>query len=238
MFFGRKKDEVIELPQKKEPLPKHVALDLEGVGKWAEENGVSIDEAYRQSFIRLFELIRKSVELNIPIITFYIMSPMMRRTLVEEPLIEQFSQFLEKAETIPFFAEHKIKVTILGKWYDLHQRVVDAIRKVGEETKDFDSFFVNFCINYDGQEEIVDACKLIARQVKMGRIDPDVIKKDLIKDNVYSSYFIPPDLIIRNGTRKVVSSLLLWDSPGAKLVFSEKLFPDLSVEEFERAVGR
>ena len=236
-MFWKKKEEAKPAEQTvKNPLPKHIAIDLEGVRAWAELHKVDVEEAYRQSFVRVLELIQKCVALNIPIVTFYIMSPGMRRTVVEGALLKPFAEFLGKAETAVFLGNHKIKITILGKWYDLSQQTVDAIRSVADRTKDYDSFFVNFCLNYDGQEEIVDACRLIARQVKLGKLDPDLIKKDLIKENVYSSYFIPPDLIVRNGTKKVVSSLLLWDSPGAKLVFSEKLFPDLSVEEFGRIV--
>ena len=80
-----------------------------------------------------------------------------------------------------FLIDNKIKVSVLGKWYDLQQNVVSAIRKIGEETKDYDSFFVNFCVNYDGQDEILDAFKLIGRQIKAGKMDPDLLKKDMIK---------------------------------------------------------
>ena len=84
-------------------------------------------------------------------------------------------------------------------------------KQVIESTKDYDFFFTNFCINYSGHDEIVDACRLIARQVKAGKIDPNSISRETIKENLYSSYFIPPDLIIKNG-KATISGLLLWDS--------------------------
>ena len=235
-MFWKKKEEEIEEPivvKEKLPLPKHVALDLEGIGKWAEKNGISLDEAYRKCFMRTYHLIEKQIELNIPIATFFIMSPSLRTTPQAEPLIATFAEFLEKDTVRLLFNRNKIKVTVLGKWYDLPQNVVSAIRKIGEETKDYDSFFVNFCLNSDGQDEILDAFKLLGRQIKAGKMDPDLLKKEMIKDNLYSSYFIPPDLVIRNGVHKRLTSLLLWDTPGARIVFSEKLFPDLTVEEFE-----
>ena len=237
MFWKRKKEEievVEEKPREILPLPKHVALDLEGIGKWAEKNGIALDEAYRKCFTRTHQLIEKLIQLNIPIATFFVMSPNLRDTPQAEQLMNQFAAFLESENVRLSFNRNKIKVSVLGKWYDLQQNVVSAIRKIGEETKDYDSFFVNFCVNYDGQDEILDAFKLIGRQIKAGKMDPDLLKKDMIKENLYSSYFIPPDLIIRNGMHKRLTSLLLWDSPGARIIFSEKLFPELNVEEFER----
>ena len=132
--------------------------------------------------------------------------------------------------------ENKIKISILGKWYNLPGRVVDAIKKAINDTRDYDSFFVNFCINYDGQEEIVDAMKLIGMQIKAGRMDPELIDKDTIKESIYSSYFLPPDLMIKNGSRKETSGFLLWDSVNAKIYFTNKLWPDFDRTEFMDAI--
>lgn len=236
MFFKKKAQEN-KTPEKPKALPKHIAIDLEGVGRWAEEQQVPFDEAYAQSFALVRGLIEEQIRLNIPLLTFFVMSPNLKGTEQADVLVKQCANFLEHVGLRDRIVEHKVKVTVLGKWYDLSQRIVEAIRKIAEETKGYDSFFVNLCMNYDGQEEIVDACKIIARKIKIGKIDPEAVTKDLVKENLSSSYFIPPDLIIRNGREKIISSLLLWDSPGARIHFTGKLFPELSVEDFRKIVG-
>jgi len=152
---------------------------------------------------------------------------------------EKFSAFLDKF--IEFFNflklhalvhENKIKITAIGKWYDLPGRAVDSIKDLVDETKDYDTFFLNFCINYDGQEEIVDACKLIARQIKADKLDVDAINKEVIKENIYSSYFLPPDLIIKNGLRKRTSGFMLWDSSDSEIYFTGKRFPEFTKTDF------
>ena len=135
-----------------------------------------------------------------------------------------------------FSGKNKIKITILGKWYDLPGRAVDVIKSIIEETKDYDSYFINFCVNYNGQTEIVDACRLIAKQVELGKLSPDKITKGTIKDNIYTSYFISPDLIIRYGKRDRMTSFLLWDSINSLNYFPKKDFPETTQQDFIDAI--
>ena len=218
-------------------LPKHLAIDLEGVAQWAESNNRSIEDSYKRSFGIVQQLVEQQIALKIPILTFFVMSPGLKGIEQGFALLNGLVNFLGFQEFKDVLIKNKVKVTVLGKWYDLPSRVVDAIRKITEETKYYDSFFLNFCINYDGREEIVDACKLIGKQIKMGKVDPEMITKDLIKENLYSSYFIPPDAIIRNGTKAVLTSLLLWDTVGARIYFSKRSFPDLTADSVLRILA-
>ena len=95
----------------------------------------------------------------------------------------------------------------------------------------FFPFFVNLCINYDGQEELIDSFRIIARKIKSSTLDPDSITKEEIKENVYSSYFIPPDVIIITGKRKFFGGFLLWDSIKSKIYFSDILWPDIKIDD-------
>ena len=125
----------------------------------------------------------------------------------------------------------KIKINFFGKWYDLAWRVVEEIKNLINETKDYDGFFLNFCIAYDGQEEIVDACKLLAKQAKIDKISPDQISKTDIKENLYTSAFMPPGKIIITGDKNKLGKFLLWDSGKANIIFLNKSFNDANVEE-------
>ena len=146
------------------------------------------------------------------------------------------ADFFNKLSENHLIAENKIKISIFGKWYHLPGKAVESLKNIIESTKDNNSFFANFCINYDGQEEIVDACKLVAKQVESGRIAPDMITKDSIKENIYSSYFLPPDIILIYGERKS-TGLLLWDSASSKIAFADKSLMEFEEEDIIKLVN-
>jgi len=217
-------------------LPRHIAITMDGIGHWALKNNGDYEEAFKKSFLILKNIIKNQVKLKIPIISFYILDENYDRENDSYGfLIDSMVEFLNNIKNDNFVNENKIKISVIGKWYSLPSRVVEPIKNVIEETKDYDGYFVNLCINYNGQEEIVNAAKLIGMQIKAGKLDPERIDKGLIKDNIYASYFLPPNLIIKNG-KKEVSGFLLWDSVSAKISFTNKLWPDFDKTEFMDAI--
>ena len=203
----------------------HVALTTFGTEKWAEKNKTSKENAYIKKLDNIVEIINIQVKKDIPILTINLLS---KQRILEN--VEVLSEFLKKLMESELINKNKIKVNVLGKWYNLPVEAVNPIKNIINETKDYDHYFLNFCINYDGQEEIVNSCKLLARKIKEDKIDIEDITKDEIKDNLYSSYFLPPNLIIDNSEK--FSGLLLWDSKDAILVKANKLFQDFSGKEF------
>ena len=218
-------------------LPRHIAISMDGIENWALKNDISYEDSYKKAFLALKSTIRSQVKLNIPILSFYVLEESHDKDSEAYPyFLDSVVEMLNDLADSEFVKENKIKISIFGKWYKLPGRVVDAIKKAIEATKDYDSFFVNLCLNYDGQEEIVDAMRLIAMQVKAGKMDPELISKDLVKENLYSSYFLPPDLMIKNGSRKETSGFFLWDSVNTKIYFTNKLWPDFDRTEFMDAI--
>ncbi len=220
---------------KPDVIPRHVALTTDGKTRWAKMNKKSLEEAYRQSLINIKDTIKEQVKLKIPITTFYILSTKIKDFEPFSELVDFLVMFFNELPKMKLVKNNKIKISVLGKWYDLPGRVVDPIKRALDETKEYDDYFVNFCINYDGQEEIVDACKLIVRQVKAEKLDIESIDKSSIKENIYTSYFLPPNIIIKNGKRKN-SNLLLWDSVGGFVYYSNKLWPDFKTKHFKEAI--
>lgn len=206
----------------------HVAVDTKGVEKWCEKNKASLEEGYKKSFSRVKEMIEVQTEEKIPILSFLIL-PLGQEKKKE--LLEAFKEFLEGM--LDFLIKNKIRLTLLGKWYDLPSELLEKLKEAVGETKDYDTFFLNFCLNYDGQEEIVDMMKIVVRQVMAGKLSADNINKEAVKENLYTSYFVPPDLMIKNSDNKM-DSFFLWDCVGAKRVFTGKDFPELEKKDFER----
>ena len=216
-------------------IPKHVAITVSGTKQFIDKNEKPLDEANFQRFLNIKNIVKVSAKLGIPIISFFLMKKR-EKDVDDSAEIDALVKFFEDLVKWDFLGENQVKITVLGKWYDLPGRLVEPIKKAIDETKDYDKFFVNICLNYDGQEEIADACKIIGRQIKAGKIDPDSIDTSMIKDNIYASYFLPPDLILVTGGYKYTNGFLLWDSKRAKIYFSDTLWPDFGRREFLKGI--
>ncbi len=226
--------------EKKEPnyiqfkLPRHIALVTKGKHIYAQNHNISVEKVYGRSNLIILSTISSLVRLNVPITTFYMLSTK-NDDLEHSTVISSLTDFFNSLADKELIHKNKVKISVLGKWYDLPGKLVDSIKNMIEKTKEYDGYFVNFCVNYDGQQEIVDAVKLLARQIRAEKLDPDMISTDMIKENIYSSNFLPPDLIIINGS-KATSDLLLWDSPNTKVYFTNKLWPDFDRTELMDAI--
>ncbi len=227
--------EKIALSQK--DIPKHLALTMNGSFRYARRNKLDSGEVAKQDFVLLKSFIKTCIKLKIPITSFYICSEKMKESPNFEARMDSLEDFLTSLQRWEFLDKNLVKISVLGKWYDLPSRVVEPIKQVISLTKDYDAFFVNLCINYDGKEEIVDACKMLARQVKAGKADPESIDQESIKNNLYSSFFIPPELIIKTGRVQKLNSFLLWDSAYSKIHFSGKLWPEFSKLDILKAIS-
>ena len=209
----------------------HVAIDIKGAKNWSENNKLSIEDGYQKCFSRIKEVMEVQIEQKIPIVSFLIL-PLGNKT---DELLSEFKRLIGSQQFWDYLKEHKIRVNVFGKWYDLPSEIVGSTKCLIEGTKDYDNFFLNFCLNYDGREEIVDAFKLVARKLESGKLSYENINQQTIKDNIYTSYFIPPNLMIKNG-RNQMDSFFLWDCVGAKRVFMGKDFPDFSKSDFEKVL--
>lgn len=214
----------------------HVAITTDGVLKWAKEHKKGLDEAFDQHNLIIKSSIKTQIKLNIPILTIFLLPSNVNHREHFDIKIDSFVELFNDLMGSDFVLNNRVKFSVFGKWYDLPGRVVEPIKKLLDTTKDYDSFFVNFCINYNGQEEIVDSCKILAMQIKSQKIGIEQVKVEHMKENIYSSDFLPPDLIIKNGKKQKLKGFLLWDSSNASIVFTKKLFPDFGKSDFEGAV--
>ena len=187
--FGKEKYRLYSGNLSKEELFKlDRTLKIENIGLYFAKQHANDELRLTLDGVQLF---KEQITKNLPIMTIYLIPEYLTEKEHFPIYLDEFIPFLEEIRTSETITQNKMKISAIGKWYDMPGRAVEAIKKTIEETKDYDEFFLNFCINYDGQEEIVDACKLIARKIKAEKLDVDAINKQLIKDNIYSSYFLP-----------------------------------------------
>ena len=216
--------------------PKHIALTMSGHFSYSKRYKMPVDQLYYKVFSKINEIIDFQTKENIPIITLYLITNKVKSFENFPNVVDALVDFFEKLNANKMISENKVKVSILGKWYDLPGRLVEPIKEVIDGTKDYDNFFLNLCVNYDGQDEIVDASRMIARRVQAGKLDPEAIDKESIKDAIYSSYFLPPDIIIKTGRKRSLKGFLLWDSIRSHIHFSDKMWLELRKEDILRAI--
>ncbi|MCF7861799.1 undecaprenyl diphosphate synthase family protein [Candidatus Woesearchaeota archaeon] len=206
---------IIELFRKREktgPMdPKHLGLIL---STNPEKQNV------KEMFQKLNDTIQLIKDDNIPIFSVYFPDD------PDNDFIVEFELFINGLCDNTFINENQVRVSFIGKWYELPGTCIDTIKKCLDVTKNYDRNFLNICIYYDGQQEIIDAFRVILKKMKGD--NPDNITKETIKHNTYTSYFLPPDMIIITGKKRSLRAFLLWDSADASIYHSNKYFENMS----------
>ncbi len=222
--------------KKKATLPKHIALTYNNYS--AKGIKIPVEQHFKNKLAKIKDFIDIQSQYGVPIFTVYLLSAETSKNDEFPAIVEAISSFFNDLAHEKKIHHNKVKISVLGKWYNLPGKLVDAIKKLSDETKEYDKFFLNFCINYDGQEEIADACRLLGKKIKAEKMDPEAITKEMIKENLYSSYFMPPELLIVMDGSKHLSGFLLWDSGNAKIYFSDKNWSDFSANDLVKAMAQ
>lgn len=202
----------------------HLAVSIGRLQEWAEKNRMPLKSALEKNVAKMKMLMALQQKKGIPILTMCIPQPgpEHRQALTDFFTSLAVSEEIHKTQT---------RIFIIGKWYELEQDLIDAIKQAMSRTAAYDQYFLNVCINYDGQEELLSAIRIIARRVFAEKIEVEDIDYGEVKDNLYSSYFTPPDLVIE--TDKTYSGMLLWDLPRAFIHFLDGYWLDQEKEDVE-----
>ncbi len=217
----------------RDKLPRHIGLILDGNRRWAKRHGNKRTEAgHLQGYKNITDVLPYFFEAGIRYLSIYALSldNLKKRSDYElDYILNIISLAVDRVKEEPIVKDEKIKFNVIGRTSLLPQEVRDKINELTEYTKDHDGGYVNVCIVYDGQAEIVDAVKDI---VKEG-IKTEDVTEDLIREHLYDKGSFPPvDYIIRTGMEDGarISGFLLWDASYAEFKFREDLWPDYSKE--------
>jgi tritrans,polycis-undecaprenyl-diphosphate synthase [geranylgeranyl-diphosphate specific] len=208
-------------------MPKHLAVDATLIRPWATKNGVEIKEAVKRNIEKLREMVELQLRKDIPILTVQLSTK-------NEEEVNGLKKFFRELSEDGRIHEKKVRVYVFGDWYGAEQEFVESIKLLQDKTKGYDQYFLNFCIRYTGQEEILTAVKLLLKKIQSLKTTADAITLEALKENLPSSYFIPPELIIMNNHS--YTGLLLWDSPGSVIYYPDKYWLDFEKKDFDKAV--
>jgi len=222
-------EELKDIPESK--LPKHIGLILDGNRRWAKKNLLNINVGHLIGYENLKKRLFDFFEAGIHYLSIYALSTENVRKRSEEEIVYIFKIILDAVDVVikeSTVKEEKVKFNVIGRTHLLPLEVREKINELKEFTKDHNQNFINLCIMYDGQEEIVDAVKKIVED----DVDIKDINRNLIKNYLYTKTFPEVDYIIRTGMEDGarISGFLLWDSSYAEFKFREDLWPDYSRE--------
>lgn len=212
-------------------LPKHIGLILDGNRRWARKNNMATHLGHLVGYRTLRERLFDFFDAGIRYLTIYALSLENAKKRSSEELNYIYKIMLKAVDTVikeSIIREENIKINVIGRLSVLPIDVQEKIKELNEFTKDHDKAFLNVCIMYDGQEEIVDAVKKIIKD----NINEDNIDRELIKNYLYTNNFPELDYIIRTGMEDGarISGFLLWDASYAEFKFRSDYWPDYSRE--------
>ncbi len=212
--------------------PKHVGIILDGNRRWAKNQGIPTLEGHRKGAEVFKDISLHAFDKGVEYLSAYVFSTENWSRTEEETsyLMKLVVKAVEKY--LSEFHKKGIKIIVLGERSNLNSSVLKAIEQTEQKTANNENGTLALCFNYGGQQEIIDATKKIISK----NINPQEVTLSLFEQNLYSPEVPQLDLLIRTSGEQRTSGFMLWRSAYAELLFSEKLWPDYTVEDFDEAL--
>ena len=217
-------------------IPKHVAIIMDGNGRWAEKKGSPRITGHKAGVETVRSVIQTCVEKGIDVVTlFTFSSENWRRPKKEVSLL--MSLFLAALQReVKKLHKNDVRLKIVGDISAFDNKIQTQIKKSEELTKDNKKLVLNIAANYGGQWDITQAVKSLAGKVESGSLKAEEITTDLISQNLCMSELPEPDLFIRTGGEQRISNFLIWQLAYSELYFTDTLWPDFDRQAFELAL--
>jgi undecaprenyl diphosphate synthase len=219
-------------------MPAHVALVMDGNGRWAQQRGLKRTDGHAAGEEALFDTVEGALEIGLSWMTVFAFSTEnWRRPLDEVRFLMNFNErlLLSRREELH---EKGVRVRFIGR---RGGRVPSRVRKRIEETEELTrqnkTMTLTFAFNYGSRAELVDAARAMAREVKAGKLDPDKIDERTMLRHLYSPDMPDPDLLVRTSGEFRISNYLLWQLAYAELYFTDVLWPDFRREHLFDAIA-
>ena len=217
-------------------IPKHIAIIMDGNGRWAKEKGKLRVEGHKKCSENIEKIIDYSIKLGVKYLTVYAFSTENWKRPASE--VNFIMKLLDRYLTneIETFQKNNVCVRFMGSRDGLPKNVQEKMDNAVQKTKDNTGIILNLAINYGGQAEILEAVKKVASEVKDGLLSIDEINIKCFENYLYTKDLPPLDLLIRTGGDFRVSNFMLWQIAYAEIWNTEIYWPDFSSEFFLQAV--
>ncbi len=217
-------------------LPQHVAIIMDGNGRWARERHLPRIEGHRAGADSARVIIRTAGEVGIKYLTLYAFSvENWNRPKEEVDALMKYLVHYLKTETSEL-NKNNVRLEVIGQIYRLPEAVQEHLRKSISTLSKNNGLTLIMALSYGGRTEIVDAVRSIAKEVKDGKIDPADINEQVVGQHLYTRNIPDPDVLIRTSGEMRVSNFLLWQISYTELVVTQTLWPDFRKPQFYAAL--
>ena len=223
-------------PSAKANVPKHIAIIMDGNGRWAKTRGLPRVEGHRNGVESVRSTVRTCGELGVKYLTLYAFSVENWNRPKDEvdTLMKYLARFLKNE--IGELMKNNVRLQAVGQIYRLPEFVQEQLAKTKAALAKNTGLTLILALSYGGRTEIIEATRAIAQQVKAGKLDPAEINEQVIAQNLYTHAYPDPDLLIRTSGELRVSNFLLWQISYAEFVVTPTLWPDFRKPQLYEAL--
>lgn len=218
-------------------IPKHIAIIMDGNGRWAKRKGLPRAAGHRKGIDRIREIIKAADASGVKAVTFFAFSAenWSRPKIEVSMLMRSLDNFLTRR--LKELDEDNIRFMVIGRKDPIPKYLQDKIKQSQEKTAGNTGMIVALALNYGSRQEIVDAARKFAKAALAGRADPDKLDPDGFAGFLYTAGLPDPDLLIRTSGEMRISNFLLWQIAYAELYFPDKYWPDFTKDDLKEAIA-
>jgi len=219
------------------PLPRHIAIIMDGNGRWAQARGLPRIAGHRQGAEAVRRTVRAAAELGIPYLTLFgFSSENWKRPLEEVDDLMGLLRHYLRGE-IAELHKNGVRLRVIGDIARLAPDIVTLIANAENLTRENTGVILTIALSYGGRAEIVAAVRALARKCVEGRLAPAAIDEAVISEHLFTADIPDPDLLIRTSGEQRISNFLLWQCAYSELVFTKTLWPDFNRADLEQAIA-
>ena len=219
-------------------VPNHIAIILDGNGRWAKAKGLPRGYGHVKGCANLEQVCYDIKDLGVKYLTVYAFSTENWKRYREEVdgLMKLFRSYLKKC--IKISRDNKMKIKIIGDIYAFAPDIQESIRKLEEFSKDYDELYFQIAMNYGSRDDITRGMRKMAQDVADGKVSPDQITEDTIGSYLDTAGVPDPDLLIRTSGEQRLSNFLMWQLAYTEFYFTDVAWPDFHKAELVQAIEK
>jgi undecaprenyl diphosphate synthase len=219
-----------------EAIPRHIAVIMDGNGRWAEERGLARTEGHRAGVDAVRKIVRAARDLGVSWLTLFAFSSenWSRPQSEVDELMKLPEEFFESE--LPDAIENGIRIRMIGNRARLPDHVLATLDEAIEATRGNTSMHLFFALSYGGRGEIVEAARGLIKDHDLGKVDPDSLDEKLFAQYLDEPELPDVDLLIRTGSERRISNFLLWQLAYAEIHVTDVMWPDFTREDLETAI--
>ena len=217
-------------------IPQHIAIIMDGNGRWAKKRGLPKIVGHRQGVESVKKITKASIDLGVKYLTLYAFSTENWQRPKDEvgALFKLLENFINQEARL--FHENHVKVHFIGEMKRIDPALRKLIQGLEEATKDYNKLILNIALSYGSRQEILNAVRVLSKEVKDNSMDPDAIDEEVFSKYLYTRNSPDPELLIRTSGEMRISNFLLWQISYSELYVTPKLWPDFGAKDLKKAI--